>query len=731
MIFLGDDSPPRPYDFLESRKGALISLGATLALGLGLGGLLKISVGEHLFGAHPDPEALTVRTLVAVMVLMAGFPVIGSGIMAWGLRRWPLPLGLGEASERRHPEAGTPEHWAPTLDPDEEPLAATLVDEPDRTRPLMGVALSLGLLLAGTLLAVVATTALAATGHPALEYSLGMGFVVLPLASLLLVVLNPGDVMLLVPGIGLGAMAWVVLGTALPDAVGVLLGDPLVWVAVLAWLAGAAWAVAGYLGRARRWLLVTSRGVRLVEERPGGPVSLRGPFAANTLRRSAGWEGPAWILAPTEAGTLRVFPTTDDAEGFATACGRAGLDLHVTGEGGPADPLTEARRLGDRLLVPALAAAVVLAGFGPPLRLALHVGLGLVPYMDASTQDPAAADALLAASQKVLAVIPGEPTSLLCQSMIASSRGDDAAALEALQRAEVQFESLRWPELVQGSLRRLVANCRAQRDAGCPPPLPEAGRHRGWEPEGPARPIFRRAIWAATSYETRLWGAEWQDWIRDAREARRLAPREPGPALLLFWMATQAEYPWEDTVWTQLLGEGRPKAIWRATEGDPASWLAAVRQNRAARLELLAAAEATETWRGVRERFARSAPVALASAVLDHAGQTLRDGGSLQDLVPLREELLTMEWLGLPWEVTIQGPDGPTPCLAPGHLPPMYGTLVDPPVNLTDYRHAFHPPRAEGRADVALLRQVLDALEGGVVPEALAAKLRARGDRAG
>lgn len=645
----GQEEAPSPFPRAEAVwfLGTLLLVVGTAVLGRQLfGGAAGLEA--LLEGRNPE-EAFRVLSLRGWGIL-GGFLVLSTALYEFGRRRWPVSRVGANLRERDLLRGESPESFREALEEGEEVLGCALVDEPSSRTPWILTALALFGVLATALVSIVGVAATVPTGTSLTEDYLLLGWAVVPLLGLSVAMVHPGSRALALSAVGVGPLVWGILHTIQPRALSFLLQDPLVRGALVLWLLGAVLVLVAAFRRARRLLLLSNRGWRLLARSQGAPRSLWGPLQLRSIRQVPGGVDSVWILEDESGKALRVAPLAADPERLVEVARSAGADLEIRGEGGSGGLIGELRQVGVRSLLIPLYLAVTYLGASEIMRYGLHLGLGLVNEIVPSMKSWEEAQGMLRASREISERFSYDMTGPVFECMLLHARGDIEGFEAALERLRSRREAARWPELMEGSTARLLEHLDEALAKHCPLG-DDAAPPRGWEPRGEALRPFRLALRGLTNKKRRLWGQDWQIWKQDLREAAAKAPDSPGVRLVTVWLLYHG--PEADSVPELPEGASLQELLPRIDPPDSSaehagSWsdrLGRARRLRAAVLDLLAPLEALPEWEGISEHFRGTVPRWLWEPGTHAVLTAVERGQSLESFGELPGVLLRSRWL--------------------------------------------------------------------------------------
>jgi hypothetical protein len=518
--------------------GCLAVLGRTF--GLDLEAVLSTGGSEHI---APVRDILMGCLGLALLTMILAYAVARRALLDL---LDPRP-GRGVARERRGLRGVGRSAFDQLLSENEELRGVVLVDEPAARRPRVTVFVSLLLLAFSGAGCVINMAALTSVGHIWVELLLVVAYGLLPMLGLLIAAFVPGDLLLVVLGLAVSLGWWgpvAVVSAASPWAMGGT-GHGL---AVHSWVPPL-WGTAAVLGswlllrsrkRARRVLLVTTQGLRVVEVDDAGARGLGGVHRPEAMIATPGSYYQRWYFTEGEGDALEVHPFADDPDVFLEACKGVGLSVEVISPAAGQALPRELRELGWRLaLVPVLLAMAWGVTF-PILDLGLRLGLQMIPHIAPSMETRAGAEDMEAGCREILEVHPESLSAWCFLALMQHTAGDYEGAEASLASAEAVVAGAHFPKLLEsGQTHRLLTQLRESIAK-----IEEKGRHErkppppGWAPEGPDGDRFQVILERALGVREHMWVSHWPE---DAAELLAIADRHPqvaGPA----WMGTLLAY---------------------------------------------------------------------------------------------------------------------------------------------------------------------------------------------
>jgi hypothetical protein len=452
----------------------------------------------------------------------------------------PRP-GRGLERERRALRRVSNDAFQGVLGEGEELRGVVLVDEPAARRPRLMVFLGFLLVTFIGAACVVNSAALMASGHVWVEKILVVAYGLLPLLALLLAAFVPGDLLLLTVGLALSLGWWFPIGLVTGTAPWAMSGDMSV-VAVHP-MVPPLWGAAAVLGswlvlrckqRSQRVLLVTTRGLRVVEAEATRARALGGVHRPGALTSAPGSYYRRWYFTEGEGDALEVHPFADDPDAFLTTCKGAGLAIELrTPARGLALP-RELRELSWRLPVIPVLLVVALGLVHQVTELGLYLGLRVITEIATSMETRTGAERMMANCRETLEVHPESLTAWCFLALMQHTAGDYEAAEASLVSAEAVVQGAHFPKLLErGETHRLLTQMRENLgnlgeegtiERKPPPP--------GWAPPGPDGERFQVIVERALGVRQHMWVSHWPE---DVGELLAMAGRHPeaaGPAWL-------------------------------------------------------------------------------------------------------------------------------------------------------------------------------------------------------
>lgn len=614
MIEIGTEATPRPYRW-DPRRWLLqpvACLGAgvfTFGLMILFAQVVRSTTGKmpgdfllqspHLEGIPETLPQLTAdlmnRGMAALLLFLA--VVVGLYLLSYAFLSWrsPSPEAAKLWREQRHagPNPEDPARWAPALDEGEEARAAFLVDLPSGHRPGRILVLAWAMIVLHVIGLVTPLSAYLTAGTLLLDAVFLAAFACAPLAPLAVAALHLGDGLLLFAGVTMAlAVPYVYYCIVGAQAMAVATREPVILAAWALALAFGVWLAYQWWTRRRRFLLVTTRGFRLVASDPRGTTSLGGPVGPATLERHPGPHGERWVLRSDDAEALAVYPVADDAEALRDAAKSAGVDLETGEAPAPESLVTEARRVGPRALVPVLFLALAWSQFFTCVHFGLLLGQGIIVYLADSRDSHAGAEKMKISCQKVLDAYPEEPVGLGFLAIMEHTAGNYEVAKDLSDRIHRAVEGLRYPELLEKSQTMRLA--RSVRESLEEEGVAErTGPPAGWEPPEPDTARFRYLADRLLGYRHPLWVTLWPEDLRELKAMADRHPASPGPRVLLAMTYVHPDRDLRGLV-EDLLDPG----------GDGSAIERRIRIERAL-TNLLRPIEVSAAWTGLVERIAR------------------------------------------------------------------------------------------------------------------------------
>lgn len=649
-------------------------------------------------GGYPASAGLVLVLVLVPLLLFVGLRTLAQGLFAreaelrW--EEWTFRRALGRVRADLQSELGE----------DERPLGILEVDGPAAERAPGLLFATQGLLV--ILAQALGTGAVSLAGSEPIwaEHHVLLGAFVFPLMVWTCGFFGPLAPLEVALILGLSALLPLALVTLVPGLSSWLAWNPLLW-AVLA--ASLAMAVYHLLPRSRRFLLLSSRGVRVGRIEPGGVLTGLGfPRLPIALSFDPGSVRSTWTLARDGREPLRLRPGRTDPAQVVRTLTRAGFPLEVGGRGGREGIAGEVERLGALAPVPLILLALVVwlgAGFFHARSLFLgrvgaHLDRGRVSGAQGAEQTIAACEEMLASYPSSLAAQEVRIVQAMQSGKVAEAARWLAELTAALGRVGIppilgSSGHGRFPETVAGVLpcfRRIY----------------EPGR-RGWEPNAQALASFRHGCAVAMGFPLTAALNDEASAVRSLLRAQELDPSSPAPVTVLAWHWLQGEAPraalYEETL-AEYQGRRAPLREVRASNELYRAVLAAENLSDAL------ASVPGKGWRSLAGRLRSALPLEL----LDRALAGIRDDwlrvGHLDDWRPLAPALSAASWIRPSPVHQFPAEPGQPSCTGDRTLPRWHRLLLEPPRRAREVREAWPELEAAPDPRTARLTEDLRAL---------------------